>query len=60
MSTLIKLHAFIMHRVLYANHTINVRVRGIDPMHLGTSLVLHWLRLHFQRRGLGFDPWLGN
>ena len=27
---------------------------------LGTSLAVQRLRLHFQCRGLGFDPWLGN
>ena len=25
-----------------------------------TSLVVQWLRLAFQCKGCGFDPWMGN
>ena len=28
--------------------------------YLGASLVVQWLRISFQCRGSGFDPWLGN
>ena len=29
--------------------------RNICP--LGTSLVVHWLRIHLPMQGTGFDPW---
>ena len=41
MSTVIKLHVFIMHSALNTNHAMNMGVRGIEPWRLGTSLVLH-------------------
>ena len=36
--------------------TFKIRLSNDSP---GTSLVVHWLRIHLPRQGTQFDPWSG-